>query len=98
MTEHAEGLRGDIKIHHLCQHQNDTIIDDRVEDTDAKSDLNHYLDTVLDIQEKEKNNKYILPFLSQQKFLTPFLVSVEGLLVCEAKMTPKQLARCLAEK
>ena len=77
--DHTEGLRGYLHIHHLWQCQTDTTIDVRVTETDAKSHLKHSLDTVLEIQEKEKKKTYILPCLDQQKHFTLFLVSVDRL-------------------
>ena len=47
--EHAEGLRRDIQIFHLWQHQIDIIIDLRVTETDAKAYLNRPLETVLEV-------------------------------------------------
>ena len=83
------GLRGDLHICHLWQHQNYTIIDARVTDIDAKSHLNHSPDRVLEVQEKYKKNKYLLHCLYKQKHFTPFLVSVDGLLGHEPKIILK---------
>ena len=92
------GLRGYLQICHLWQGQTDTIIDVRATNTDAKSHLNLYLGMFLEIKDKEKKKKYILLWLAQWKYFTPFLVSVDGLLGRETKILLKPIAGRLTAK
>ena len=69
-----------------------------VTDTDIKYYLNRSLDTVSEVKEKEKKNKYALPCLDQQKNPTPIVVSVHGLLEFKTKVILQKLSRRLASK
>ena len=78
--EHATNLRGYVHIHNMPQRQNNTIIYVRMTYIDEKSYPSRSLDTVLEIQEREHNTKYILTCLNPQKQFTPFVFSVDILL------------------
>ena len=60
-----KGLRAYLRICHLWQRQTNNIIDVIGTDTDTKLYLTHSLETVLDIQEKEKKKKNLLLCLDQ---------------------------------
>ena len=49
----------------------------------------------LEVQGKKNKKKYLLTWLNQWKHFTPFLVSIDGFLVHEAKLTIKQISRSL---
>eukprot|EP00957_Ditylum_brightwellii_P097022 7388363-Ditylum_brightwellii.AAC.1 len=73
-------------IRHLWKRQVNTVIDVRITDTDAKSHILHPLETLLAVQEKEKKGKYLNACLEQNRHFSPFVVSVDGMLVKEAAM------------
>jgi hypothetical protein len=76
----------------------DCIIDVRVSDTDAKSNLNKDLAKVLEAHEKENKRKYLKSCLQQRRHFTPFVVSTDGLIGKVAKTLLKKLSSLLAEK
>ena len=76
----------------------DCIIDVRVTDSDAKSNLSKDPAKVLEAHEKEKRRKYLKPCLEQRRHFTPFVVSTDGLIGKEAKTLLKKLSSLLAEK
>jgi hypothetical protein len=76
----------------------DCIIDVRVADTDAKSNLSKDPAKVLEAYEKEKKRKYLKSCLEQRRHFTPFAVSTDGLIGKEAKILLKKLSSLLAEK
>jgi hypothetical protein len=91
-------LRGDLLIRGLWAHGTDCIIDVRVTDTDAKSNLSKAPAKVLESQEKEKKRKYLASCIAQRRHFTPFVVSADGLLGKEAKCLLKKLSKALADK
>jgi hypothetical protein len=90
--------RGDVCIRGLWSRGTDCIIDVRVTDTDAKSNLTRDPAKVLEVHEKEKKNKYLKACLEQRRDFTPFVVSTDGLIGKEAKTSLKKLSSLLAEK
>jgi hypothetical protein len=76
----------------------DCIIDVRVTDTDAKSNLNKDPAKILEAHEKEKKRKYLKSCLEQRRHFTPFVVSTDGLIGKEAKTLLKKLSSLLAQK
>ena len=77
---------------------NPVIIDVRVTDTDAKSNLSKDPAKVLEAHEKKKKKKYLEACLEQRRTFTPFVVSTDGLIGKEAKTLLKKLSTLLAEK
>ena len=76
----------------------DCIIDMRITDVDAKSNLSKHPDKVLIAHEKEKRKKYLKACLERRRYFTPFVVSTDGLLGKEAKTLLKKILALLAEK
>jgi hypothetical protein len=91
-------IRGDVSIRGLWNRGTDCIIDVRVTDTDAKSNLSKDPAKVLEAHEKEKKKKYLGACLEQRRTFTPFVVSTDGLIGKEAKTLLKKLSTLLAEK
>jgi hypothetical protein len=74
----------------------DCIIDVRFTDVDAKSNRSKALNKVLAAHEREKKKKHLEPCLEQRRYLSPFVVSTNGLLGKEeAKTLLKKLPACL---
>jgi hypothetical protein len=90
--------RGDVLIRGLWARGTDCIIDMRITDVDAKSNLSNHPDKVLIVHEKEKKKKYPDACLEQRRHLTPFVVSTDGLLRKEAKTLLKKILALLAKK
>jgi hypothetical protein len=90
--------RGDVLIRGLWAHGTDCIIDVRVTDLDAMSNISRNPDKVLESHEKEKRKKYLKPCLDQRRHFSPFVVSTDGLLGKEAKTLLKKLSCVLSEK
>ena len=90
--------RGDVSIRGLWTRGTDCIIDVRVTDTDAKSNLSKDPAKVLEAHEREKKKKYLEACLAQRRHFTPFVVSADGLLGKEAKTLLKKLSTLLAAK
>jgi hypothetical protein len=90
--------RGDVLIRGLWARGTDCIIDVRVTDTDAKSNLSRDPAKVLEQHEREKKKKYLKDCLEQRRHFTPFVVSTDGLIGREAKTLLKRLSLILAEK
>jgi hypothetical protein len=77
----------------------DCIIDVRVTDTDAKSNLSKDPAKVLEAHEKRKKEEIpIAPCIAQRRHFTPFVVSTDGLINKEAKCLLEALSIKLAEK
>jgi hypothetical protein len=89
---------GDVLNRGLWAHGTDCIIDVRVTDLDAASNVTRYPDKVLEAHEKEKMKKYLKPCLDQRRHFSPFVVSTDGLLGKEAKTFLKKLSCVLSEK
>jgi hypothetical protein len=98
MHKNRSADRGDLSICGLWQRQTDCIIDVRVTDTDAKSNLSKDPAKVLEAHEKGKKRKYLAPCIAQRRHFTPFAVSTDGLIGKEAKSVLKALSIKLAEK
>ena len=91
-------IRGDLCIRGLWNKGTDCIIDVRVTDTDAKSNLSKDPAKVLETHEREKKRKYLEPCLAQRRHFTPFVVSTDGLIGKEAASLLKKLSTLLSEK
>jgi hypothetical protein len=90
--------RGDLSIRGLWQRQTDCIIDVRVTDTDAKSNLSKDPARSWKPTKREKKRKYLAPCIAQRRHFTPFVVSTDGLIGKEAKCLLEALSIKLAEK
>ena len=75
--------KGYLIIQDLWYKGTDCILDMRVVITDAASYLQKSLDKCLLTEDKEKNHKYLEDFLHQYHHLSPFFISVVGLLLTE---------------
>ncbi len=98
LHKNRDELRGDLLVRGFWGRGTDCIIDVRVTDTDAKSNLNKDPAKVLEAHEKEKKRKYLKSCLEQRRHFTPFVVSTDGLIGKEAKTFLKKLSTLLAEK
>jgi hypothetical protein len=87
-----------VLIHGLWARGTDCIIDVRITDVDAKSNLSKHSEKVLIVHEKEKKKKYLEACLEQRRHFTPFVVSTDGLLGKEAKTLLKKILALLAKK
>ena len=77
----------------------DVIIDVRVTDTNANSYRSQDPHKVLAMQERErKKKKYLQSSLKQRMYLTPFVISTDGLIRREAGGLLKRLSLQLAGK
>jgi hypothetical protein len=83
--------RGDIHIRRLWERETDFISDVRVMDTDASTYQMKDPINVLEAAERLKNNKYLQLCLDQRCHFTRFIVSVDDLIVKEAKTVLKIL-------
>ena len=90
--------RGDLLIRNLWARGTDCIIDVRVTDLDAESNIRGEPQKVLKRHEKEKKKKYLEACLQQRRHFSPFVVSTDGLLGREAQTLLKKLSAELAEK
>jgi hypothetical protein len=90
--------RGDVLIRGLWQQGTDAIIDVRITDLDAKSNISRAPMKVLAAHEREKKRKYLEPCLEQRRHFSPFVVSTDGLIGIEAQTMLKKLSARLAEK
>ena len=98
LNKSKDGDRGDVLIRGLWAHGTDCIIDVRVTNTDAKSNIAKDPRKVLEQHEREKKKKYLEPCLEQRRHFTPFVVSTDGLIGREARTLLKKLAILTAEK
>ncbi len=98
LHKNRDELRGDLLVRGFWGRGTDCIIDVRVTDTDAKSNLNKDPAKVLEAHEKEKKRKYLKSCLEQRRHFTPFVVSTDGLIGKEAQTFLKKLSTLLAEK
>jgi hypothetical protein len=98
LHKNRDELRGDLLVRGFWGRGTDCIIDVRVTDTDAKSNLSKDPAKVLEAHEKEKERKYLKSCLEQCRHFTPFVVSTDGLIGKEAKTLLKKLCSLLAEK
>eukprot|EP00978_Attheya_sp_CCMP212_P032240 scaffold124880_cov38-Attheya_sp.AAC.2 len=91
-----EGLHGDLLVQGVWSKQTSCIIDVRICDTDSNSYLSSTPEKVLWKQELEKKKKYLQPCLDSRRDFTPYVLSVDGMLVTEAKELNKRLAGKIA--
>jgi hypothetical protein len=87
-----------VLIRCLWQQGTDAIIDVRITDLDAKSNIPRVPMKVLAAHEREKKRKYLEPCLEQRRHFSPFVVSTDGLIGKEAKTMLKKLSAHLAGK
>jgi hypothetical protein len=94
--------RGDVLIRGLWQQGTGAIIDVRITDLDAKSNISRAPMKVLAAHEREKMRKYLEPACLEQRrhHFLPFVVSTDGLIGKEeeAQTMLKKLSARLAEK
>ena len=76
----------------LWEKVTDCVLNILVVNTDTKSYQLRPMYKCLTLEEQDKKRKYIESFLQQRYHLSPFVVSVDGLLRVESKATLKQLA------
>ncbi len=98
LHKNRDDLRGDLLLRGFWGRGTDCIIDVRVTDTDAKSNISKDPAKVLEAHEKEKKRKYLKSCLEQRRHFTPFVVSTDGLIGKEAKTLLKKLSSLLADK
>ena len=98
LHKNRDDLRGDLLLRGFWGRGIDCIIDVRVTDNDAKSNISKDPAKVLDAHEKEKKRKYLKSCLEQRRHFTPFVVSTDGLIGKEAKTLLKKLSSLLADK
>jgi hypothetical protein len=89
---------GDLLIHGFWAHETDAIIDVHVTDTDAKSYHSLNPHKVLAQQDHEKKKKYLTTCLEQRRHITPFVISMDGLIGREAAELLKRLLLHLTDK
>ena len=103
-VEETEGMstpteeRGDLLIRNLWKHQTDCILDVRITNLDAPSNIHRKPESVLLSHEREKKKKYLQACLDQRRHFSPFVVSCDGVLGKEAKVVLQNLAGRLAKK
>jgi hypothetical protein len=86
-----------VLIRGLWAHGTDCILDVRIPDVDAKSNLSKNSDKVLTIHKWEKKKKYLEACLEQCRHVTPSVVSTDGLLGKEANTLLKKILALLAK-
>ena len=77
--------------------QTDCILDVRITNLDAPSNIHRKPEAVLS-HEREKKKKYLQASLDQRHHFSPFVVSCDGVLGNEAKVVLQNLAGRLAKK
>ena len=90
--------RGDLLIRNLWERQRDCILDVRVTNLDAASNIHRKSEAVLLSHEHEKKKKYLQACLDQRHHFSPFVVSCDGMLGKEAKSVLQNLAGSLSKK
>ena len=93
-VEETEGMstlteeRGDLLtlIRNKWKHQTDCILDVRILNLDAPSNIHRKPEAVLLYHEREKRKKYLQPFLDQRRHFSLFVISCDGVLGNEAKV------------
>ena len=90
--------RGDLLIRNLWKRQTDCILDVRVTNLDAASNIHRKSELVLLSHEREKKKKYLQACLDQRRHFSPFVVSCDGLLGKEARSVLQNLAGRLSKK
>jgi hypothetical protein len=98
LRKHQGEERGDVLIRGLWQKGTDAIIDVRITDLDAKTNISRSPMKVLAQHEREKKRKYLEACLDQRRHFSPFVVSTDGLIGKEAQTMLKKLSARLAEK
>ena len=82
--EETEGMststeeRGDQLIRNLCEHQTDCILEVRITNLDAPSNIHRKPQTFIRSHEREKKKKYIDAYQYQRRHVSPFAVSCDG--------------------
>ena len=69
----------------------------RVVNNDAASYQSNALEKCLDTTERKKKRKYLTTCLTKRRQLTPFVASVNGLLVVKVEAMLKSNTSCLAQ-
>jgi hypothetical protein len=90
--------KGDVLIRGLWEKGTDCILDVRVAYIDAPSYIKSSPVKVLETADIAKKKNHLQVCLDQQKHLSPFIVSVDGLIGKEAKTVRKVLASKMATK
>ena len=90
--------RDDILLRNIWKHQTDCILDVRITNLDAPSNIHRKPEAVLLSQEREKKKKYLQACLDQRRHFSPLVVSCDGVLGNEAKVVLQNLAGSLAKK
>ena len=80
------------------KHQTDCILDVRITNLDAPSNIHRKPETVHLSREREKKKKYLQACLDQRRHFSPFVVSCDGVLGNEAKVVQQNLSGSLVEK
>ena len=104
VVQEADNARGipaliaDLGIGGIWQPQTEALFDIRVVDTDAPSYIKRTVEAVLQTAEQEKKKKYLEAVQTRRATFSPFVVSVDGVLGCEANVLIKRLAEKIAYK
>ena len=102
--QEADNARGipaliaDLGIRGIWQLQTDALVDIRVVDTDAPSNIKRAVVAVLQAAEQEKKKKYLEAVQTRRATFSHFVVSVDRVLGREANVLIKRLAEKIAYK
>ena len=91
-------IRGDVLIRGLWESQTDAIIDVRFGDLDADTYKHKPMDKLLARWEKRKKDKHGKHCHEQQRYFSPFVLSVDEMLGKEALVVLASLSRIMAAK
>ena len=82
-------LVADLEVRGVWQPQTEALFDIRVIDTDAQSHVQRSVDAVLASAEREKKRKYSEAAMARHASCSPFVLSVDGQMVREARVFMK---------
>ena len=88
-------LIADLGVRGVWQPQTEALFDIRVVDTDAQSYTEHSVEAVLSSAEQAKKTKFTQAAELRRAFFSPFVISVDGLMGCEALSFTKRLSEKL---
>ena len=92
------GMKRDLLIKDLWTQETDSIQNMCVVNTDAVSHQPQNPKKCMETAERYKNKQYLHAYLSKHWNFTPFVATVDGLLVFKAAAKPKHIARCFTTK
>ena len=74
-----------VDLQSLWKHQTDCILDERITNLDAPSNIHRKPEAVLLSHEREKKKKYLHACLDPRRHFSPFVVSWDGVWCLEMK-------------